>query len=57
MTTMLQDRYLTPMENGMLRLRSEKSQAIKAAQDGIDPWYPPTLAGAANEPWEHEAED
>jgi hypothetical protein len=52
----LQDDYLTPFENAMQRLQSERSQPIHAAQNGINPWFLPTLDGVANEPWQHEAE-
>lgn len=56
MTTLLKDGYLTPFEEAMQRLQSERSRPIHAAQNGIHPWYLPTLDGAANEPWQHENE-
>jgi hypothetical protein len=57
MTTMLQDKYLTPLQNGMDQLRAEKSQKLASEQNGIDPWFPDTLERAAEEPWRHEQED
>ena len=57
MTTMLQDAYLTPLQNGMDQLRAEKSQKLASEQKGIDPWFPPTLEGADDERWRHDQED
>jgi hypothetical protein len=56
LTRLLQDDYLTPFESAMQRLKSERSQPIHAAQNGINPWFLPALDGIANEPWQHEAE-
>lgn len=56
MTTMLQDKYLTPLENGMLALRTDKSTPIKSAQEQITPWLLDRLRGAGQEEWTHEAE-
>ena len=56
MTAMLQDAYLTPLQDGMHNLQDEKSRAIRSAQDGIYPWLPEPLAGADNEPWRHDQE-
>jgi hypothetical protein len=57
MTTMLQDAYLTPLQTGMDQLRAEKSQKLASEQNGIDPWFPPTLEGADDERWRHDQED
>jgi hypothetical protein len=56
MGKVLKDGYLTPFGNEMDRLQSERAQPIHAAQNGIYPWFLPTLDGLANEPWQHEAE-
>ena len=56
MTTMLQDSYLTPLQNGMDQLQSEKSRKLADEQNGIDPWFPRTLEGADDEPWRHSEE-
>lgn len=56
MMAMLQDKYLRPLEQGMQKIKSERSQPIHAAQNGINPWFVETLAGLDKEPWEHEAE-
>lgn len=56
MTAMLQDAYLTPLQDGMHNLQGEKSSAIAAAQDGITPWLPEPLAGVGDESWRHEQE-
>jgi hypothetical protein len=56
LTKLLQDGYLTPFGDAMQRLHSERSQPIHAAQNGLNPWFLPTLDGVANEPWQHEAE-
>lgn len=56
MTTMLQDKYLTPLQTGMDQLRAEKSQKLVSEQGGIDPWFPKRLEHADTEPWKHSEE-
>jgi hypothetical protein len=56
MTTLLKDGYLKPFDEAMQRLQNERSRPIHAAQNGVHPWFLPTLDGVANEPWQHEAE-
>lgn len=56
MMSAVQDDYLTPYTDGMKRFRSDRSQPIHEAQNGIKPWLMDSLDGLADEPWEHEAE-
>lgn len=56
MMAAIEDGYLTPFDDGMKRLKSERSGPIHNAQNGLHPWFMETLSGIDKEPWEHDAE-
>lgn len=55
-TTVLQDDYMKKMKDGLDRLKTERADAVVAAQEGVHPWMMDTLEGIEDETWQHEAE-